>query len=127
VRRLINLGRTHATKRSRPRTFLHRHFIPWRLDRTLRRVGFKKLDATFCTYGLFAAMRLSPFFLSLSRLLAPYSRTPAGVLGSNYIVKVQKPFRNQWPICDPLTRPPLAGWSTDPQWRISFDLQTGHT
>jgi ubiquinone/menaquinone biosynthesis C-methylase UbiE len=95
VRRLINLARTRATKQSRPRSFRHRHFIPWRLDRTLRRMGFKKLDATFCTYGLFAAERLSPFFLSLSRRLAPYSRTPAGVLGTNYIVKVQKPFRDQ--------------------------------
>jgi ubiquinone/menaquinone biosynthesis C-methylase UbiE len=93
VRRLIKLGRTHATKRSKP--FRHRHFIPWRLDRTLRRIGFKKLSATFCTYGLFSAERLSPFFLSLSRRLAPYSRTPAGVLGSNYIVKVQKPSREQ--------------------------------
>jgi ubiquinone/menaquinone biosynthesis C-methylase UbiE len=95
VRRLINLARTYVTKQSKLRAFRHRHFTPWRLDRTLRRSGFKKLDATFCTYGLFATEHLSPFFLRLSRFLAPYSRSPAGALGTNYIVKVQKPFRDQ--------------------------------
>jgi ubiquinone/menaquinone biosynthesis C-methylase UbiE len=71
--------------------FVHRHFLPWRLDRKLARVGFRKLDYVFCTYGLFSAPRLSALFLALSRKLDRFSRSPAGILGSNYIVKVKKP------------------------------------
>jgi ubiquinone/menaquinone biosynthesis C-methylase UbiE len=91
VQRWRAFARARVRGWPRPRIFRHRHFIPWRLDRALRRSGFEKVDATFCTYGLFASKRLSPFFLRLSRRLAPYSRSPAGVLGTNYIVKARKP------------------------------------
>jgi ubiquinone/menaquinone biosynthesis C-methylase UbiE len=91
VQKSMALARAHVRRQRRPRTFRRRHFVPWRLDRALQRSGFEKVDATFCTYGLFAAKRLSPFFLRVSRRLAPHSRSPAGVLGTNYIVKARKP------------------------------------
>jgi ubiquinone/menaquinone biosynthesis C-methylase UbiE len=71
--------------------FVHRHFLPWRLDRKLAQVGFRKLDCAFCSYGVFSAPRLGSLFLALSRRLDRFSRSPLAILGTNYIVKVEKP------------------------------------
>jgi ubiquinone/menaquinone biosynthesis C-methylase UbiE len=71
--------------------FVHRHFLPWSLDRKLARAGFHKLDYAFCTYGLFSVPRLGDLFLALSEKLDRFSRSTVGILGTNYIVKVKKP------------------------------------
>lgn len=89
-RRLIRrvLGEARPGEAS-PR-FVHRHFLPWRFDRQLTQVGFRKRDYACCTYGLFSAPRTGPLFLALSRALEG-SRFPLAVLATNYIVKVVKP------------------------------------
>jgi ubiquinone/menaquinone biosynthesis C-methylase UbiE len=72
------------------RVFLHRHFLPWHLDWQMRQVGFRKVDFAFCTYGLMSP-RFESLSLRLSAALDRYKRSPIGLLGTNYIVKVQKP------------------------------------
>jgi ubiquinone/menaquinone biosynthesis C-methylase UbiE len=72
-------------------TFIHRHFFPWRFDRQLTQVGFRKIDYRFCTYGFFSAQRTNAMFLALSRKLDRFSCSALAILGTNYIVKVEKP------------------------------------
>lgn len=73
------------------RAYYQRHFVPWALDRELRRIGFRKTDASYCTYGFFSSHGLESFSLNLTRKLDGYARSPVGMLGTNYIVKVEKP------------------------------------
>ena len=91
----IRQGLTRALARARgyraSPSFVHRHFLPWMLDRRLARVGFRKLDYRYCTYGVFSAPRLGSLFLALSRRLDRFSRSPLAILGTNYIVKLEKP------------------------------------
>jgi len=70
--------------------YFQRHFIPQQLDRQLKGIGFRKVDFAFCTYG-FSSPRMEAFSLSMSRKLDRFARSPLGILGTNYIVKVQKP------------------------------------
>jgi ubiquinone/menaquinone biosynthesis C-methylase UbiE len=72
------------------RSYLQRHFVPWRLDHQLKRIGFRKRDFSFCTYGL-SSKRFETFSLDLSNRLDRFERSPLGILGTNYIVKVEKP------------------------------------
>ena len=72
-------------------SFARRHFIPWRLDRQLTRVGFRKIDYAFCTYGFFSLPRAGRLSLALSMRLDRFAHSPVGILGTNYIVKVAKP------------------------------------
>ena len=73
------------------RSYLQRHFLPWRLDRQLRQIGFRKADSAFCTYGLSSSARFESFSLNLSSKLDRFGQSPIGILGTNYIVKVEKP------------------------------------
>jgi ubiquinone/menaquinone biosynthesis C-methylase UbiE len=73
------------------RAYYQRHFVPWALDRELREIGFRKKDFAYCTYGFFSSRGLESFSLNLTRKLDGYARSPVGVLGTNYIVKVEKP------------------------------------
>ena len=73
------------------RAYYQRHFVPWALDRELRRIGFRKTDASYCTYGFFSSHGLESLSLNLTRKLDGYARSPVGMLGTNYIVKVEKP------------------------------------
>ena len=73
------------------RAYFQRHYVPWILDRQLRRVGFRKADFSFCTYGFSNSERMESFSLGLSRKFDRFERSPLGILGTNYIVKVEKP------------------------------------
>lgn len=73
------------------RAYYQRHFVPWALDRELRAIGFRKRDFSYCTYGFFSSRGLESLSLSLTRKLDTHARSPVGVLGTNYIVKVEKP------------------------------------
>jgi ubiquinone/menaquinone biosynthesis C-methylase UbiE len=73
------------------RAYFQHHAIPWAFDRELKRVGFRKTDFAFCTYGFFSYRGLESFSLNLTRKLDSHNRSPIGILGTNYIVKVQKP------------------------------------
>ena len=77
--------------RTPERSYLQRHFVPWSFDRQLRRIGFRKTDSAFCTYGFFSSHGLEAFSLNLTRRLDSFKRSPLGLLGTNYIVKVEKP------------------------------------
>jgi len=76
--------------RAPERAYFQRHYLPWQLDRQLRRVGFRKADFSFCTYG-FSSKRMESFSLGLSHKFDHFGRSPLGMLGTNYIVKVEKP------------------------------------
>lgn len=89
-KRLIRRVFTRAGHDISPK-FVHRHFFPWRLDRQLSQVGFRKLDYACCTYGFFSAPRTGTLFLPLSRNLDRFSHSPLAILATNYIVKVAKP------------------------------------
>jgi ubiquinone/menaquinone biosynthesis C-methylase UbiE len=80
-----------AGLREPERTYFQRHFVPWSLDRDLRRIGYRKKDFAFCTYGFFASKRLRSFSLGLTRRLDGFSHSPLGMLATNYIVKAEKP------------------------------------
>ncbi len=82
-----------AGMREPERAYFQRHFVPWALDRDLRRVGYHKKDFSFCTYGFSASKRLESFSLGLTRRLDGFGRSPLGRLGTNYIVKAEKPVR----------------------------------
>jgi ubiquinone/menaquinone biosynthesis C-methylase UbiE len=69
--------------------YFQRHYLPWQLDRQLRRIGFRKVDFSFCTYG-FSSKRMESFSLGLSHRFDHFARSPIGMLGTNYIVKVEK-------------------------------------
>jgi len=73
------------------RAYFQRHFVPWALDRDLRRVGYSKKDFSFCTYGFSASKRLEGFSLGLTRRLDGFGHSPLGMLATNYIVKAEKP------------------------------------
>jgi hypothetical protein len=75
------------------RAYFQRHFLPWAFDRQLKRIGFRKTNFSYCTYGFFSSRGLESFSLNLTRKLDPYKRSPLGILGTNYIVKVEKPQR----------------------------------
>ncbi len=79
-----------AGLREPERSYLQRHFVPGSLDRQLHRVGFHKTGFAFCTYG-FSSARLETFSLGLSRRLDRFKQSPVGRLGTNYIVRVEKP------------------------------------
>jgi ubiquinone/menaquinone biosynthesis C-methylase UbiE len=79
-----------AGLRKPERSYLQRHFLPWRLDRQLKQIGFRKVDFAFCTYGLSSA-RFEGLSLNLSQKLDSFGQSLLGVLGTNYIVKVEKP------------------------------------
>jgi hypothetical protein len=65
--------------------------VPWGLDRDFRRIGYRKKDFSFCTYGFSASKRLESFSLGLTRRLDGYGHSPIGMLATNYIVKAEKP------------------------------------
>ena len=73
------------------RAYFQRHFVPWAFDRQLRGIGFRKANFSFCTYGFFSSRGLESFSLNLTRKLDSYKRSPLGMLGTNYIVKMEKP------------------------------------
>ena len=73
------------------RAYFQRHYVPWVLDWQLRRAGFRKVDFSFCTYGFSSSKRMESFSLGLSRKFDRFERSPLGMLGTNYIVKVEKP------------------------------------
>jgi ubiquinone/menaquinone biosynthesis C-methylase UbiE len=93
-KRVVKRALAYAGLRKPERVFLHRHFFPWQLDRQINRAGFKKIDFAFCTYGT-SAERLNSFSLDLSRRLDKFAHSPVGVLGTNYIIKAQKPGPHQ--------------------------------
>ncbi|HUK33850.1 MAG TPA: class I SAM-dependent methyltransferase [Vicinamibacterales bacterium] len=76
--------------RNPERAYFQRHYVPWQLDWQLRRAGFKKADFSFCTYGFSNSERMEAFSLGLSRKFDRFERAPLGLLGTNYIVKVEK-------------------------------------
>jgi hypothetical protein len=80
-----------AGLREPERKYFQRHFVPWALDRDLRRVGYRKKDFSFCTYGFSASKRLESFSLGLTRRLDGFGHSPLGMLATNYIVKAEKP------------------------------------
>lgn len=80
-----------AGLREPERAYFQRHFVPWALDRDLRRIGYRKKDFSFCTYGFSASKRLESFSLGLTRRLDGFGHSPLGVLATNYIVKAEKP------------------------------------
>jgi ubiquinone/menaquinone biosynthesis C-methylase UbiE len=80
-----------AGLREPERAYFQRHFVPWALDRDLRRLGYRKKDFSFCTYGFSASKRLESFSLGLTRRLDGFGRSPLGRLATNYIVKAEKP------------------------------------
>jgi hypothetical protein len=88
-KRVVKRALAAAGLRRPERSYLQRHFIPWQFDRQLRRIGFRKTDFAFCTYG-FSSQRLEGFSLNLSNKLDRFAHSPVGVLGTNYIVKVEK-------------------------------------
>jgi hypothetical protein len=77
--------------RAPERAYFQRHFVPWALDRDLRRIGYRKKDFSFCTYGFSASKRLEAFSLGLTRWLDGFGHSPLGMLATNYIVKAEKP------------------------------------
>jgi ubiquinone/menaquinone biosynthesis C-methylase UbiE len=77
--------------RAPERAYFQRHYVPWHLDLQLKRVGFRKADFSFCTYGFSSSQRMESFSLGLSRKFDRFERSPLGILGTNYIVKVEKP------------------------------------
>jgi ubiquinone/menaquinone biosynthesis C-methylase UbiE len=80
-----------AGLREPERAYFQRHFVPWALDRDLRRIGYRKKDFSFCTYGFSSSKRLESFSLGLTRRLDGFGHSPLGVLATNYIVKAEKP------------------------------------
>jgi len=80
-----------AGLREPERAYFQRHFVPWTLDRDLRRLGFLKKDFSFCTYGFSASKRLESLSLGLTRRLDGFGHSPLGMLATNYIVKAEKP------------------------------------
>jgi ubiquinone/menaquinone biosynthesis C-methylase UbiE len=80
-----------AGLREPERAYFQRHFVPWALDRDLRRIGYRKKDFSFCTYGFSSSKRLESFSLGLTRRLDSFGHSPLGVLATNYIVKAEKP------------------------------------
>jgi ubiquinone/menaquinone biosynthesis C-methylase UbiE len=88
-KRVVKRTLAAAGLRRPERSYLQRHFSPWQFDRQLRRIGFRKTDFAFCTYG-FSSRRLEGFSLNLSSKLDRFAHSPVGVLGTNYIVKVEK-------------------------------------
>jgi ubiquinone/menaquinone biosynthesis C-methylase UbiE len=80
-----------AGLREPERAYFQRHFVPWALDRDLRRIGYHKKDFSFCTYGFSASKRLESFSLGLTRRLDGLGHSPLGMLATNYIVKAEKP------------------------------------
>jgi ubiquinone/menaquinone biosynthesis C-methylase UbiE len=80
-----------AGLREPERKYFQRHFVPWALDRDLRRIGYHKKDFSFCTYGFSASKRLESFSLGLTRRLDGFGHSPLGMLATNYIVKAEKP------------------------------------
>ncbi len=79
-----------AGLRTPERSYLQRHFLPWRLDRQLGKIGFRKTGFAFCTYGL-SSERFEGLSLGLSQKLDRFAHSPLGILGTNYIVRVAKP------------------------------------
>jgi len=77
--------------RDREQAYFQRHYVPWVLDRQLQRAGFRKADFAFCTYGFSNSRRMESFSIGLSRKLDRFERSALGMLGTNYIVKVEKP------------------------------------
>jgi len=80
-----------AGLRQPERAYFQRHFVPWQLDRQLRRIGFRKADFSYCTYGFSNSQRMEGLSIGLSRRFDRFERSAAGILGTNYIVKVAKP------------------------------------
>jgi ubiquinone/menaquinone biosynthesis C-methylase UbiE len=80
-----------AGLRQPERAYFQRHFVPWALDRDLRRIGYRKKDFSFCTYGFSSSKRLESFSLGLTRRLDGFGHSPIGMLATNYIVKAEKP------------------------------------
>jgi len=80
-----------AGLREPERAYFQRHFVPWAFDRDFRRIGYRKKDFSFCTYGFSASKRLESFSLGLTRRLDGFGHSPIGMLASNYIVKAEKP------------------------------------
>ena len=90
-KRVVKRALAAAGLRKLERSYLQRHFLPWRLDRQLRQIGFRKADSAFCTYGLSSSARFESLSLNLSSKLDRFGQSPIGILGTNYIVKVEKP------------------------------------
>ena len=70
--------------------YVHHHFLPAAIDRQLARAGLIKVDAMYCTFGVYSAGRLSPFYLWLSRKLERFARSPLGLLATNYNVRLTR-------------------------------------
>ncbi len=71
--------------------YFQRKFVPWHLDRLLGSVGFRKADFSYCTYGFSNIHRMEQFSIGLTRKFDRFERSAAGILGTNYIVKMVKP------------------------------------
>jgi len=91
VKGVVKQMLTAAGLREPERRYYQRHFVPWALDRDLRRLGYRKKDFSFCTYGFSASKRLESFSLGLTRRLDRFGHSPLGMLATNYIVKAEKP------------------------------------
>ena len=59
--------------RNPERAYFQRHYVPWQLDRELKRAGFHKADFSFCTYGFSNSERMESFSLGLSRKFDRFS------------------------------------------------------
>jgi ubiquinone/menaquinone biosynthesis C-methylase UbiE len=66
--------------------------LPWQLDRQLERAGLRKVEGRFCNFIFFPLHELHPGASdALNRRLTRLSNSLAGpLLGSQYVVKVQK-------------------------------------
>lgn len=66
--------------------------VPWKLDQQLERAGLRKIQGRFCNFIFFPLYELhSGASDALNRSLTSLSDSPLGpLLGSQYIVKVQK-------------------------------------
>jgi ubiquinone/menaquinone biosynthesis C-methylase UbiE len=87
---LVKQALSAAGLRPVERSYLQRHFVPWQFDRQLTNIGYRKVDSSFCTYGLFSSPRLEGLSLKLSNKLDRFGHSALGHLGTNYIVKVEK-------------------------------------
>jgi hypothetical protein len=85
------VARHVAGRRPRP-TPATNPCLPWQLDRQLERAGLRKIESRYCNFILFPLHELhSGASDALNRRLTGLSSSSLGpLLGSQYVVKVQK-------------------------------------
>ena len=84
----ILLGRAPSPSRR----FVTNRCVPWRLDRQLEHMGFRKVEGRYCNFILYPLHELHPqASLKLNRALSGLSGSRFGAwLGTQYVVKAEK-------------------------------------